>query len=73
MTQPPIDPQAMDAARQIWSPQQVQKCLDLLGPGTCRRLGIFHLPDGFTLSVIVPAYDEAATIARVVDGVLLTG
>jgi len=30
----------------------------LLGEGTCRQLGIFPLPTGFKLSVVIPVYNE---------------
>lgn len=38
----------------------------LLGPAVCRRLGIFRLPDRFTLSVVIPVYNEVCTIEQVV-------
>src|SRR5438270_9733287 len=30
----------------------------LLGEGTCRQLGIYPLPEGFQLSVVIPVYNE---------------
>lgn len=41
----------------------------LLGHDVCRRLGIYRLPEGFKLSVIIPAYNEATTIEQVIDRV----
>ena len=38
----------------------------LLGSAVCRRMGIYKLPEGFLLSVVIPAYNEAATIAQVI-------
>lgn len=38
----------------------------LLGVETCRRFGIQRLPADFVLSVVVPVYNEADTIERVV-------
>ncbi|MHB1038474.1 MAG: glycosyltransferase family 2 protein [Pirellulales bacterium] len=38
----------------------------LLGQATCRRLGIFQLPEGFRLSVVVPVYNEADTLPELV-------
>ena len=40
--------------------------LGLLGPSACRQLGIFRLPEGFVLSVVIPVYNEVKTIAEVV-------
>ncbi|QDS92748.1 Undecaprenyl-phosphate 4-deoxy-4-formamido-L-arabinose transferase [Roseimaritima multifibrata] len=56
-----------------WSDAYVQQCQNLLGPAVCRELGIFALPDGFILSVIVPVYNEAETIAAVVSRLNQTG
>ncbi|MFM2095131.1 MAG: Undecaprenyl-phosphate 4-deoxy-4-formamido-L-arabinose transferase [Planctomycetota bacterium] len=41
----------------------------LLGEDVCRRIGIYRLPEGFRLSVIIPAYNELATIERVIERV----
>lgn len=38
----------------------------LLGDGICRQLGIYRLPDGFKLSVVVPCYNERHTIEEIV-------
>ena len=35
---------------------------DLLTPAVCRRLGIYQWPSGFLLSVIIPVFNEQATI-----------
>ena len=37
----------------------------LLGPTVCRRLGIYPLPDGFLLSVVIPVFNEVRTIDEV--------
>ncbi len=38
-------------------------CLQkLLGKDVCRRLGIYSIPDDFVLSVVIPVFNEAATI-----------
>ncbi|MGM0486424.1 MAG: glycosyltransferase family 2 protein [Planctomycetota bacterium] len=47
--------------------------LRLLGTEPCRRLGIYHLPAGFQLSVIIPVFNEAETLERIVDRVQRTG
>lgn len=38
----------------------------LLGPGVARRLGIYHLPEGFLLSVVIPVFNERKTITEVI-------
>jgi len=40
-----------------------------LGKGVCRRLGIYRLPEGFLLSVVIPVYNEAATVENVLQRV----
>ena len=39
--------------------------LKLLGPAVARRLGIYRLPEGFVLSVVIPVYNEVRTVAEV--------
>jgi glycosyltransferase involved in cell wall biosynthesis len=45
----------------------------LLGPAVCRWLGIYKLPDGFRLSVVMPVYNERATVAEIVRRVRASG
>lgn len=45
----------------------------LMGTDACQRLAIFPLPDGFLLSVIVPVYNECATVPGVIDRLRETG
>ena len=45
----------------------------LLGPGICRKLGIYELPEGFVLSIVIPIYNERETIEEVVSRVRATG
>ncbi|MFW6171167.1 MAG: glycosyltransferase family 2 protein [Planctomycetota bacterium] len=47
--------------------------LRLLGTEPCRRLGVYHLPAGFQLSVIIPVFNEAETLERAIDRVQQTG
>jgi glycosyltransferase involved in cell wall biosynthesis len=37
----------------------------MLGDATCRRLGLVHYPPSLTLSVVVPVYNERATIREI--------
>ena len=41
----------------------------ILGPAICRRLGIYKLPEGFLLAVVIPVYNEIRTVATVVERV----
>lgn len=45
----------------------------LLGPRVCRRLGIYELPEGFVLSVVIPVFNERHTVEEVVRRVRATG
>jgi glycosyltransferase involved in cell wall biosynthesis len=45
----------------------------LLGVSVCRRMGIYELPPGFVLSVVIPIYNELHTIEEVVRRVRGTG
>lgn len=44
----------------------------LLGCDLCRKLGIFRLPPGFKLSVVMPVYNEIRTLATVIERVRAT-
>jgi glycosyltransferase involved in cell wall biosynthesis len=49
------------------SPQQRLALLhQLLGEAACRQLGIYPIPDGFKLSVVIPVYNEERWIREVV-------
>ncbi len=56
-----------------WSDRYVDAMLASIGPSACRKLAIYRLPNGFCLSVIVPVYNEHATIASVVARLRATG
>jgi glycosyltransferase involved in cell wall biosynthesis len=56
-----------------WSPDFVAQAERMMGKEIAGRLGIFALPDGFCLTVVIPVYNEAKTISRVVDRVRETG
>ena len=40
-----------------------------LGEGVCRQLGIYAIPDDLVLSVVIPVYNERATLLELVDRV----
>jgi glycosyltransferase involved in cell wall biosynthesis len=47
-----------DAHRRNW-------LIETLGEQFCRKLGIYRIPDGFTLSVVIPVYNEKDTIEEI--------
>lgn len=60
-------------APELWSDAYVDSMIGLLGQSACRKLGIYRLPPGFVLSVIVPVYNEHKTIASVIARLRETG
>ncbi|WP_235934961.1 glycosyltransferase family 2 protein [Candidatus Laterigemmans baculatus] len=56
-----------------WSREYVARVEQNLGRATAERLGIFALPDNFRLTVIVPVFNEAATVDQVVERLRRTG
>ena len=51
----------------------VQQLEPLLSPAVRRRLGVCRLPPGFLLSVVVPVYNEVATLEELVCRVRAAG
>ena len=45
-----------------WSRDWYQKVSGVLGESACRELGLFAIPDDFVLSVVIPVYNEEATL-----------
>lgn len=41
----------------------------LLGEGACRQIGIYPIPEGFRLSVVIPVYNEERWIREIVQRV----
>lgn len=41
----------------------------LLGPGVCKRLGIYPIPPDLVLSVVIPVYNERETLHLILDRV----
>jgi glycosyltransferase involved in cell wall biosynthesis len=66
-TPPEPDPSTALAPETIWDSDHVARCQMLLGRSACDRLAIYALPPGFVLSVIVPIFNEVATIDVVID------
>ncbi len=53
--------------------ERVELLHRLLGEDVCRQLGVYRLPPGFLLSVIIPVYNEATTVDEVISRVRGTG
>jgi len=51
----------------------VQRLQQMLTADVCRRLGIFRLPPGFKLTVVVPVFNEVNTVVQVIERVRRTG
>ncbi|MBL9124414.1 MAG: glycosyltransferase family 2 protein [Planctomycetaceae bacterium] len=49
--------------------RRIAELESLLGKHVCRKLGIYPLPRGFRLSVVIPVYNEQATVAELVERV----
>ena len=45
----------------------------LFGAEMCRRLGIYRIPAGVKLSVVIPVYNEVRTLEQVIERVRATG
>lgn len=63
--------QASDLLRQLeqltLTPNERAAVLkQLLGEGACRQLGIYPIPDGWKLSVVIPVYNEERWIREIV-------
>ncbi len=48
------------------SDQRIGLLRELLGTDLCRRLGIYNPPKGFILSVVIPVFNESATVHRII-------
>lgn len=53
--------------------QRVDELQALLGKNVCRKLGIYHLPRGFRLSVVIPVFNERGTVAELIARVRASG
>jgi glycosyltransferase involved in cell wall biosynthesis len=48
------------------SAERLELLNNLLGEAACRRLGIFPIPDGFKLSVVIPVFNEHQSVREIV-------
>lgn len=49
--------------------RRVEVLQKLLGEAVCRRIGIYPLPEGFKLSVVIPVYNEERWIRTIIERV----
>ena len=63
----------LDSTNELTWHERVALLEHLLSPAVCRRLGIYSIPDGFLLSVVVPVFNESGTVESVVGKVRDTG
>ena len=52
--------------KELPQPERVAILEDLLGKAACRQVGIYPIPEGFKLSVVIPVYNEVRTIEQVI-------
>jgi hypothetical protein len=52
---------------------RIQELQSLLGAGVCRRLGVYPIPEGFMLSVVIPVFNEVETVETVIGRVRESG
>ena len=56
-----------EVALKPYSQPWYERLRDVLGEGGCKQLGYYVIPPEFVLSVVVPVYNEEATLAEVVQ------
>ena len=53
---------ASDHERREW-------LIGTLGEASCRKIGVYRIPDDLVLSVVIPVYNEHLTIREILDRV----
>jgi glycosyltransferase involved in cell wall biosynthesis len=61
---PELHVTTLDADSQ--GPADYDTLVRLIGEATCRRLGLYRIPETLTLSVVIPVYNEMKTIHEIV-------
>jgi len=51
---------------------EIHRLQQMLTADVCRRLGIFELPPGFKLTVVIPVFNEVNTVVQVIERVRRT-
>ena len=54
------------AAADSQGPSDYDALVHLIGEPTCRRLGLYRIPEDLTLSVVIPVYNEMKTLHEIV-------
>ncbi len=54
---------------EVETPDRVTALRELLGESACRQLGIYPIPEGTKLSVVIPVFNERRWIVEVIDRV----
>lgn len=62
-------PEEFDAKLRPYSAEWYGALKSTLGESACRQLGIYAIPDGFMLSVVIPIYNEERTLRVLIDRV----
>jgi glycosyltransferase involved in cell wall biosynthesis len=57
--------QVMDVTPPMSEAERLESLTRLLGDATCKRLGLYHVPDDLVLSVVIPVYNEKNTIREI--------
>jgi glycosyltransferase involved in cell wall biosynthesis len=60
-----MNPEHDGAVSAIDDPATRDRLFELLGEATCRRLGIYRVPEHLVLSVVIPVYNEKNTIHEI--------
>src|SRR5207249_3691405 len=72
-TATPVDQGLLASIRQqvkhLSQPGRVELLHDLLGAGACRQIGIFPIPPGFKLSVVIPIFNEERWLRELIKRV----
>jgi glycosyltransferase involved in cell wall biosynthesis len=62
-----VEQAAEDRSGGAPGPGVLERLGQVFSPAVCRRLGVYDWPENFLLSIILPAFNEAATVERVVE------
>jgi len=60
------DPLVSTADPDFQAPADYDTLVRFIGEATCRRLGLYRIPDELTLTVVIPVYNEMKTIHEIV-------
>jgi glycosyltransferase involved in cell wall biosynthesis len=61
-----VEGELLESVNHLSPNERTEFLQKLLGEATCRRLGIYPIPNGFKLSVVIPVYNEERWIREVV-------